>query len=236
MFHVKQSRHLNKKTIDSDEEQIRSGCLELGFSVTEAQVGDLLAHMAAIRSWSPRINLVGPNDLGSLASRHILDSLTALCIFPPDETLTLLDIGSGAGFPGIPLQIVRPNLRVTLLESRRKRALFLQKMVAQLTRAPFSVIHARAEELARDPDHTHRYDFITVRAVTSLDQAVLLAVPLLGPSGRIVLYRGPNAQEEAQALFRACPALPLEVISHQCIPVPFLDRSSHLVVLAPKKP
>lgn len=231
MFHVKQSHHLHKKTTSSDISEIRDGCRALGFPASDAQLRDLLLHLDAIRTWSRRVNLVAPNDFGRLVSRHVLDSLTALPWLPPDQALSLLDIGSGAGFPGIPLQILRPNLHVTLLESRRKRALFLRKGIAPLSCPHLSVLHARAEDLADHPEHIRRYDFITLRAVAPLAQAVRLALPLLASSGRIIAYRGPDAREEVRRLLDECPALPIVLHDHRCIPVPFLDRSSHLVLL-----
>jgi 16S rRNA (guanine527-N7)-methyltransferase len=231
MFHVKQSNHPPKKTARSDASEMRSGCRALGFSVSDAELRALLDHLDAVRAWSRRVNLVAPNDLPRLVSRHVLDSLTALSWLPTDQTLTLLDIGSGAGFPGIPLQILRPNLHVTLLESRRKRALFLRKVIGQLFCPHLSVLHARAEDLADHPEHTRRYDFITLRAVAPLAQAVRIALPLLAPSGRIIAYRGPDAREEVRLLLDECPSLPIVLLDHRCIPVPFLDRFSHLVLL-----
>ena len=235
MFHVKQSQNFHKKTADSDASALRDGCRALGCPVSDAQLRDLLLHLDAIRAWSPRVNLVAPNDLPRLVSRHVLDSLTALPWLPPDQALTLLDIGSGAGFPGIPLQIFRPNLHVTLLESRRKRALFLRKGIGQLSCPHLSVLHARAEELVDDSEHCHRYDLITLRAVAPLSQSVRIALPLLAPSGRIIAYRGPDAREEVRQLLDECPSLPVVLHDYRCIPVPFLDRSSYLVLLAPKK-
>jgi len=231
MFHVKHSRHPLEKTSPYDTSAIRSGCRTLGFSVTDAQLRDLLVHLDAIRTWSRRINLVASNDLPRLVSRHLLDSLTALPWLPSDQALTLLDVGSGAGFPGVPLQILRPNLRVVLLESRRKRVLFLRKVASQLFCPHLSVLHARAEQLADDPKHIHRYGFITLRAVAPLAQAVRLALPLLAPSGRIIAYRGPDACEEVRWLLDECPPIPVALLGHRCIPVPFSDRSSHLVLL-----
>ena len=243
MFHVKHSCHPFEKAAlpdfhisEADASSIRAGCRTLGFHVSDPQRRDLLVHLDAIRTWSHRINLVAPGDLPRLVSRHVLDSLTALSWLPSDQALTLLDIGSGAGFPGIPLQILRPNLRVALLESRRKRVLFLRKVVAQVSCAHLSVLHARAEQLADEPEHSHRYDFIPLRAVAPLAQAVRLALPLLAPSGRIIAYGGPDACGEVRRLLDECPPLPVVLLDHRCIPVPFSDRSSHLVLLgAPPK-
>ena len=234
MFHVKHFCYpLEESSLpESDASAIRTGCRTIGLHVTDAQLCDLLLHLEAIRTWSWRINLVAPNDLSRLVSRHLLDSLTALAFLPSDQPLNLLDIGSGAGFPGVPLQILRPNLHVVLLESRRKRALFLRKVISQLSSCPHvSVLHARAEQLADDPRHSHRYDFITLRAVAPLAQAVRLALPLLAPSGRIIAYRGPDACGEVRQLLDARPPLPVALIAHRCIPVPLSDRSSHLVLL-----
>ena len=238
MFHVKHSRHpLEKASLsEADASAIRTGCRTLGFYATDAQLRDLLVHLDVIRTWSRRINLVAQGDLPRLVSRHLLDSLTALHFLPSEQALTLLDIGSGAGFPGVPLQILRPNLRVVLLESRRKRALFLRKVVVQLSCPDLSVLHARAEELADDPEHLHRYDFVTLRAVAPLARAARLALPLLAPSGRIIAYRGSDACEEVRQLLNECSPLPIALLDHRCIPVPLSDRSSHLVLLAPKNP
>ncbi|MCD6335080.1 MAG: 16S rRNA (guanine(527)-N(7))-methyltransferase RsmG [Candidatus Latescibacteria bacterium] len=231
MFHVKQADHLPKKTASCDASAIRDGCGTLGFSVTDAQLCDLLLHLDSIRTWRGRVNLVAPNDFPRLVSRHVLDSLTALPWLPSAPPLSLLDIGSGAGFPGIPLQILRPNLHVTLLESRRKRALFLRKVAAQVSCPHLSVLHARAEEVVEDPEHRHRYDLITLRAVAPLAQAIRLAFPLLAPSGRIIAYGGPDAREAVRRLLDECPSLPLALLDHRRIPVPFLSRFSYLVLV-----
>lgn len=145
-------------------------------------------YLELLLSWNRRINLFSRGDEPYLVFRHILPSLAPLAVLP-EGPFRSVDIGSGAGFPGIPIKILRRDIRITLAESRRMRALFLRKVVEELGLEGVEVIWTRAEELARDPAHRRSYDWALARAVTDLPTLIEYATPLLSEGGGILTYK-----------------------------------------------
>ncbi len=144
---------------------------------------------------------------------------------------SLLDIGSGAGLPGVPLAIVRPNWQVTLVESGGKVADFLRHVAAVLDLDNVTVVQARVEALGRDPAHRGRYDAVTVRAVARLSTLVEYALPLLVEGGRLVALKGADARAEVEAAAPALEALGGRVVDVMPYNLPGLERTRHLVVV-----
>ncbi len=112
------------------------------------------------------------------------------------EHKNLIDIGTGAGFPGVPLKIIYPHLRVTLVDSRLKKVNFLKELILRLGLSDTEAVHARAEDLNKDNKYKHKYDFVTARAVADVRDLIKLLAPLLSIKGKIVLYKGPKSSEE----------------------------------------
>ena len=140
------------------------------------------------------MNLTRITGEAEFALRHFVDSLSLLPFLPPVGEISLLDVGTGAGFPGVPLKIARPDITLTLLDATRKRLDFLQKSLAELG-IPALIIHARAEELPR-LQPTLQYNIITARAVARLDKLAQYTLPLLAPKGFLLAMKGPNTTEE----------------------------------------
>lgn len=149
-----------------------------------------------LRSWNKRMNLVAKGDEANLWMRHFLDSLigwsSALSLIPNFFPLNpaVLDIGTGAGFPGLPIKIVWPEVKLTLVESVRKKTLFLKHLLEVLNLKDVSVLCARAESLAKDPEHRNHYDFALARAVGSIEKLKKLGFPPLKDSGSLIAWRG----------------------------------------------
>ena len=149
-----------------------------------------------LRSWNKRMNLIAKGDETNIWSRHFLDSLigwsSALSLIPNPFPLNpaVLDIGTGAGFPGLPIKIVWPEVKLTLVESVRKKTLFLKHLLEVLNIKDVSVLCARAESLAKDPEHRNHYDFALARAVGSIEELKKLGFPLLKDSGSLIAWRG----------------------------------------------
>ena len=151
------------------------------FSMTEKQVDLSCRYLELVRTVSGKMNLVSRNDLGKLAERHFLDSLNALLVYRFSEKSKVADIGSGAGFPGIPIAIARPDLSIHLVESRRRKALFLNQSVSELDLKNVSVINDRWENIS------HEYNIALIRAVypqSELEEKVLSLLP----TGAVLLY------------------------------------------------
>jgi len=180
-----------------------------------------------------RTRLTALTDPEAVQRRHFLEPLALLVALEEIGPLadTAIDIGSGAGFPGLPIKIMRPGLTLTLLEANGRRAAFLQRLVQRLRLKDVTVINARAEQLAHDPAHREAYDLALARAVAPLPVLIELALPFLRVGGLLAAPKGSGARREAQeavAALRACGGL-LE--SLRPLDVPGAETTPTLVVM-----
>lgn len=159
------------------------------------QIEQLQKYIALLLDWNQRINLISPNDEERIAERHILESLAVLSAWPFPQNASVLDLGSGAGFPGIPLKIIRPDLAMTLLESRQKKTFFLNAAVQELNLSNCRVVNARAEELPKE-----RFSIVIARAVADLKTLWKWSRPLLTEGGVLLAMKGGELDKELQAL------------------------------------
>src|SRR5258707_14360303 len=170
----------------------------LGLRVTERQLDQFLRYQQELLDWNTRINLTAITDPEEVLLRHFLDSLSLLLVYDRAETC-LLDIGTGAGFPGLPLKIVRPQWQVVLLEATGKKVAFLQHIIEALQLKDVVALHGRAEELAHKAGYRASFDVVTARAVASLPTLLEYAAPFCRVGGQIILpKKGDLAEELAQ--------------------------------------
>ena len=176
-------------TRPSPDDLLVAGALGLGVHLTPDQVAAFATYLQEIARWSAHINLTALRESADIVRAGFLDSLACLPLVPL-EARRALDIGSGAGFPGLPLKIARPEISFTLVEASRKKATFLQHVVRQLGVAGVRVVQCRAEWLAADPEEVGAYDLTLARAVASpLDQGRLVR-PFLRPGGLFLAQVG----------------------------------------------
>lgn len=179
----------------------------------------LLAYLVLMRQWNGAYNLTAVREPGQMLGLHLLDSLSLLPALSGD---TLVDIGSGAGLPGIPVAIARPQLRVSLVEPVGKKARFLREVVRRLKLANVQVFDCRAEQLDREGS----YDCLSARALGSLAQLIAFGAHLLKPQGRLLAMKGQWPSEELAAL----PAGWVLEDSERLV-VPEVEGERHLLVL-----
>lgn len=208
---------------DAAKKHLRRGITRLGLSLADEQVELFITYLQELKRWNRRANLVGFRTDEALVRHGILESLSLLKAFRFQPDLRLIDIGSGAGLPGIPLKIAAPDLAITLVEASRKKASFLKQAVRLLRLAGIYVLHTRAELLPRDPIHREAYDLVTARAVARLPAVVTLCTPFLKAGGHLLLPVGPHWPREAETLRR--PDLKIEGV----IPT---SGDRHLLVMA----
>ena len=148
--------------------------------------------------WNEKINLTAITDIDEIYKKHFLDSLSLVkCIYNlGDVPYTLLDMGTGAGFPGIPLKIAFPNLNITLADSLNKRIDFLNIVIDELKLKDIKALHARAEELGHDSDYRENYDLVVSRAVANLSVLSEYCIPFVKVDGLFVSYKSGNSSEE----------------------------------------
>jgi len=166
----------------NDKKLIEKWLAEKNLSLTGDQISALLEHIDLIKASSGRMNLVSKNDLPKLVERHLLDSLLVLTVykFPPGATVA--DLGSGAGFPGVPVAIARPDLKIDLIESRQRKSLFLKKVVEKLKLINVQVVNKRWERIDKP------YDIVLVRAVFNKEDLQKKVIPHLSPGGVLLHF------------------------------------------------
>ena len=161
----------------------------MGLSLLPGQISQFITYLGLLQQWARKINLTSVIDAKRVIDRHFFDSMALWAIFPDAMTASagrLLDVGSGAGFPGLPLKLLAPSYAVTLLEPRQKRAAFLQTVIAKLGCHDTSVMVGRLSELPREPHIP--YDWIVIRGVGQFDTLLDESLPLQAATCRTVLY------------------------------------------------
>ena len=171
---------------------------QMGLALTDAQIALFETYRETLLLWNSRMNLVSLQSELDLPVRHFIDSLTLLPYLPPG-TKTILDIGSGAGFPAIPIKIVRTDLHMTMLEASRKKSSFLKEAIRRLGLKGIAVLNCRLEELLKK-DPKPSFDLIVSRATLKLPDLLAKGLPLLRQGGFLAAMKGPGLEEEAAAL------------------------------------
>ena len=196
----------------------------------------LAAYHALLEDWNQRINLTADATLETMLDRHYMDSLAPLTVaglFP--QSARIIDVGSGAGFPGLPLAIARPDLEVLLLDSLQKRLKFLDAVIAELGLNNVRTAHARAEDAGHDAALRERFDVATARAVAAAPTLMELLLPFVKVGGKAICYKGPSAGEELLAGSRAARMLggaPLQTLP---VEVPGQPDWQHCVLVSEKR-
>ena len=180
-----------------DKELLRSYTAPFGVIPDDTACEKLDRYAQLLVEWNEKMNLTGITDPDGIALKHFADSLTALPLLPAREGISLIDVGTGAGFPAVPLAILRPDLQVTLLDSLNKRLTFLQEVCRELGLSAVTV-HARAEEGAHRPELRERFDVATARAVAALPTLSEYCLPFVKVGGRFIAMKGPESDGEAQ--------------------------------------
>lgn len=182
---------------------LKRACESVGIFPTEKQVQQLLKYYEILTEWNRVMNLTAITEFEDVVLKHFADSfsLHRICDLTLDKTL--LDVGTGAGFPGIPLKIVFPQLRVTLLDSLNKRIKFLDHVIAELGLYDITAIHGRAEDYARREEYREQFDLCVSRAVANLASLSEYCIPYVKTGGCFIAYKSGKSEEEIQNAERA---------------------------------
>lgn len=181
--------------------------------------------------WNARFNLTAITEPEEIEIKHFLDSLSCLVVPELRPPANIVDVGTGAGFPGLPLKIAFPQFRLTLVESVGKKAEFCRHMVGVLGLEGVQVIHARAETLGRDPLHRGRYDWALARAVATAPVVLEYTLPLIKLRGRALLQKGPTGPAEIQTAEHALAVLGGKVRRMVPIELPHVAETRYLIVV-----
>ena len=219
-------------------EALRDVAAELGVGLGPTQLDLFQAYYEALIDWNQRVNLTAVTGYEEVQIKHFADSLAVLLALADDlgERPSLVDIGSGAGFPGLPLKIARPAWRVVLVESKRKKTVFLEHIIDQLGLQETDVVWARAEEIGRDPAYREQFDIAVARAVADLAVLVEYALPLLRVGGRFIVQKGADPSDELRAAAKPIDVLGGAYHSTVAYRLPAFDAPLHLVVIEKVSP
>ncbi len=218
------------------EASFRERLHSLGVGFDEAAPQRLRRYHELLCHWNTLMNLTGDTAFDTALDRLYLDSLAPLQVeglFPAGSTL--VDVGSGAGFPGLPLAIVRPDLQVLLLDSLQKRVGFLDAVIEALSLPNVRTLHARAEDAAQEPSLREGFDLAVARAVAPLPVLCELLLPFVKVGGKMLCYKGPSAKEEQDQGALAAKRLgggPPVIVP---VALPWQPQWQHCVVVSEKK-
>lgn len=204
-----------------------------GVELTEEQMEQFGIYYRLLIEWNEKMNLTAITEPKEVAVKHMIDSLSAWDGTRMAERASLVDVGTGAGFPGLPLKIFRPKLHLTLLDSLHKRVTFLQTVVQEIGLSDVACIHARAEEAARNKAYREQFDIAVSRAVARLPILAEYCLPFVKKGGLFVALKGMRYQEEAEEAKRAVKLL--GGAGAECVPVKLPELEDKRAVIYIKK-
>ncbi len=223
---------------------LAEGCQQLAMPLTTAQLAQFSLYYQELITWNQKFNLTGITDLQEVQTKHFLDSVASLPLItevlqetiPPSRTLRCIDVGTGAGLPGIPLKLVAPIFHWTLLDGTGKKITFLRHVIEQLGLTEIEVVQGRAEEIGRNNAFRGKFDIVTARAVAPLNVLVEYLLPLVASNGLVIIYKGAGTPQEFMEARKAIQILGGEALRIVPIQIPFLDEQRFIILIKKVRP
>jgi 16S rRNA (guanine527-N7)-methyltransferase len=223
---------------------LAAGAVELGWPLRPTQLAQFERFYQELVAWNEKFNLTAITGYEDVQTRHFLDCLAGLPLLAEEwqtaplatHTARALDVGTGAGFPGIPLKIVLPQLQWTLMDGTGKKIIFLRQLITQLGLSGVTVVQGRAEELGRQATFRQQFDLVTARAVAPLNTLVEYLLPLAAIGGLVMVYKGASAPQEFMAARRAIELLGGEPVRLAPVQVPLLDEKRFILLVKKVRP
>ncbi len=218
------------------ETHLKEAAAAYGLPLSEEQIAQFNRYYELLVDWNTRMNLTAIMEPKDVAVKHIIDSLSAYdpALFPAGTTL--IDVGTGAGFPGLPLKIFAPEIRLTLVDSLAKRVHFLETVTEELGLKGVRCLHGRAEDLARDKKHRERYDVACARAVARLSVLAEYLMPFVRVGGTLLALKGRSYQEETTEAEKALKILGGGHVEIRPVKLPGLDDARAILTVRKEKP
>lgn len=212
-------------------ETLVKGVSNLEIELTVEQLNKFGIYKELLKEWNEKINITTITDDVEIDQKHFLDSLTPLMTNLFNGSKRIIDIGTGGGFPGVPLKIAKDELSVDLLDSLNKRIIFLNEVIAKLGLKNIRAIHGRAEELSMRGDYREAYDICVSRAVASLNTLSEYCIPFVKVGGYFVSMKGPEFQDELSSSSNAIKILGGKVVDTMTITIPQSNINHSIIII-----
>lgn len=177
-------------------EQLKKDALLFGVKLDDNQLSQFYTYYEMLIEWNEKINLTAITDFDEVIKKHFLDSIAIGRVISQMDSVSMLDIGTGAGFPGIPIKIAFPNIEIVLMDSLNKRVTFLNEVITALSLTKIEAIHGRAEDFAKKDLLREKFDYCVSRAVANLSSLCEFCLPYVKVGGKFISYKSEKAKEE----------------------------------------
>lgn len=217
-------------------EQFKSKLLEKNIPVSDEKIKQFQKYLKLLQEWSQKINLTTITEDEEVYLKHFFDSLTlAFYVDFENEEFTFCDVGSGAGFPSIPLKIIYPNSQITIVDSLKKRIGFLEKVVEELGLEGVHLYHDRAENFGQNKKFRNKFDFTTARAVANMSVLAEFCMPLTKKNGTFIAMKAQTADEELEKAGKAIATLGGKIRENIHFELPEDAGERHIILIDKKK-
>ena len=215
------------------EKQLTKLANRIEIQLSDNQINQFYSYMNILLEWNEKINLTAITNPDEIILKHFIDSLTVSKYI--EKNTTIVDVGTGAGFPGIPLKIVRDDLNIVLVDSLNKRINFLNEVIKDLKLTKIQAIHSRVEEFARDKEYRERFDCATSRAVANLSTLSEYLMPLVKIGGKCLCMKGSEIEGELEQSKNAISILGGKIESINEFKLPNTDMIRNIIILHKEK-
>ncbi|NMB26493.1 MAG: 16S rRNA (guanine(527)-N(7))-methyltransferase RsmG [Tissierellia bacterium] len=207
------------------------GAKTLGINLTKDKQDKFILYKKLLKEWNQKINITSITDDVEIDIKHFIDSITPLNTNLFEGKVKVIDIGTGGGFPGVPLKIIKEDLDMVLLDSLNKRIKFLNEVINTIELKGITTIHGRAEELGRDKKHREIYDIAISRAVASLNTLSEYSLPFIKVGGYFISMKGPDVDEELGEAEKGIKILGGKIKDKKIVTLPFSDITHSLIII-----
>lgn len=217
--------------IMENKEILIEACKKMNVDLTENMLEQFMIYKDMLLDWNEKINLTSITDEKEVMLKHFADciSLVSYCDFSSGKKV--IDVGTGAGFPGVPVKIVAPEIEVTLLDSLNKRINFLEELIEELQLSNVECVHSRAEDGGKNPDYREQFDYCVARAVANLEVLAEYTLPFVKVGGKLIALKARDAENEINEAREMVSKLGGEVTEIIHVNIPFTDLEHKLVVV-----
>lgn len=207
------------------------GAEKLGFNLSDNQINQFEKYYELLIEWNNKLNLTSITEEKEVIIKHFLDSIAINKVIDVNKSSSLIDLGTGAGFPGIPLKIVYPELEVTLVDSLNKRINFLLHVIDELDLEKVNCIHSRAEDLGNNEEYREKFDLCVSRAVADLSVLSEYCIPFVKINGSFISYKAIKSQQEVEDSNNAINTLGGKLEGAHFVDIPFSEINRAFIVI-----